>query len=167
MSSQIGRLIILHKVPFPYQSEEEDEFVLIEIVETRQVPAVWEPDKTYEGWKALGEDGVHYYCNWSSFPDDSMTPSWSWNDEHENIWYDVAQGIYAPIPFRPDFVDRYHAVIHYCERHKRLDYYNKSEAWKNICLEEGHRPSNPCFDCFTKRPEKEEKAPKTWVGWRK
>ena len=139
---------------------------MVTISETRKVPGSWQPDKKYEGWKAISEDGKTYFCNWEVFPDNSMTPAWAWTDEDGEVWYDVCQGIHEPIPFKPWFVYRYYAIIHYCERHRRLDYINRSESWREFAIEQGVRTDNPCFDCLLKKPSYEETR-KGWKGWRK
>ena len=165
MSDQVGRSLILHTVPFPAESDEVDRFMMVTIAETREVPGTWDQSKTHPGWRAIGENNKSFYCNWEVFPDDSMTPAWSWADEEGKAWYDVCQGIYQPIPFKPWFVDRYYAVIHYCEKHRRLDYFRDSEAWRKMCEEDGHDPNNPCFDCMMGKPAYEE-TQKGWKGWR-
>jgi hypothetical protein len=134
---EIGHKILLHNEPFPQNMREgdaPDKFVLVEVVETKKFPGMW-GNEQYNGYRALGEDGRYYLLNWSSFPDDSMTPHWSWQRElPENLprpeitkiikendyeWYDVTQGM-GHIPFEPVWIPKYKDSISYCAVHQRL-----------------------------------------------
>lgn len=168
--SNLGRKLVLHKVPFPSkENEEEDTFVLVTIVETKQVPGCWGRDKMHEGWRAEDESGLSYYVNWTTFDDASMTPAWSWHtqDKYGNpeSWYDITQGLLEPIPFRPRFMERFKDVLHYCEKHRRLDYFERGPAYGRFAKEEGFSDPPACFDCLLKRPPVES-PPRGWKGWR-
>ncbi len=151
--SIIGRKLVLHTVAFPEHSTEEDKFVLVEVVETRPVKCCWRPEETAEGWKAIGEDGRSYYCCWDSFPDDSMSPRWMWYCDEEP-WHDVCQGIFADIPSKPKFVDKYSEVLYYCDKHRRLDYKERVLAGSTY----------DCFYCYLKHPPKKVED-EHWKGW--
>lgn len=131
----IGDHILLHNIAFPQNSLKEDEpdrFVLVEVIESRDVPGMFGKD-TYKGYRARGEDGRFYLCNWTSFPDDSATPTWMWfrempeSEMHDAIkqddaaWYDVTQGL-PFITFKPVWLDRYSEYVHWCPKHARLNY---------------------------------------------
>lgn len=65
------------------------EFV-VRIIEEREVKNVWGSGMS-TGWKAITEDGRVFTCNWNSFPDDSMTPTYYWDAINEDgyIWNPV------------------------------------------------------------------------------
>lgn len=166
MSSNIGRKIILHKIPFPENSKEKDEFVLVSIDKIKEVPCLYNRKEYQEGWRAVDASGNHYYCNWQYFPDDSMTPTWSWQNEQGQAWYDVTQGL-SRIPFHPVFVEQFSDIIHYCPEHQRLDYINnfQNDAWINFAKNQGRSLKNPCFDCLIGL-EPVGKKEGNWNGWR-
>lgn len=167
--SQIGRKLVLHSVPFPdLEKKETDRFVIIEIIETKDVPDMW-CNKTHKnhGWKAKSEDGRYFFCNWSSFPSDSMTPAWIWYEANENHkgfkgeWYDITMVRNAPgLP--PELKDN--DVVGYCEKHRKI------YEIDGYLFPEEDAPN--CFDCYLdwKYPEKREKMVHgikegPWKGW--
>ena len=93
--TNLGLELVLHRVAFPNQSNEQDEFCRIKIVEIRQVPGVWKSDESHEGWDAVdvATQKRHFHCNWESFDDASMTPTWMWDEVRGGIWYDITQGM--------------------------------------------------------------------------
>lgn len=63
----------------------------VTIIETKKVKGMW-GNSEYDGWKAITEDGRVFTCNWDSFPDDSMTPTYYWDVVKENngeLWQPV------------------------------------------------------------------------------
>ena len=151
-NSVIGRKLLLHKIAFPEFSDKEDEFVAVTIIEVRPVPNIYGNGFAI-GWKAQGEDGRFYFCNWERFPDDSTSPTWMWNLETYNketgdyVWYDVCQGI-IPLIEKPIFVDKYD-FIDYCEKHHELYY-----------------TDNGCFRCEYKIDSPQTNVAKqNWKGW--
>lgn len=54
------------------------EEIEVTIAETKRVPNAWGRGHG-EGWKGLDDTGREFFCNWESFPDDSMAPSFSWS----------------------------------------------------------------------------------------
>ena len=173
MTTQIGDKIILHKNNFPQQDyDEPDEFVCITIVEEKEVPGDYNSEKKHTGYRAKGDDGRIYYCNWDYFPETSSSPMWSWNtplddDTYENasrfdFWTDVTQGIFDYIPQRPKFVDKYPDVVHYCDKHKSLtqiyheDHY---DLFERVGFER-----SKCFECSLRKPPVDMMG-KKWNGW--
>lgn len=54
--------------------------IRVTVTEVRtDVPGLWGREKNYHGWKAMDAHGKVYTCNWKSFPDDSMTPTYYWD----------------------------------------------------------------------------------------
>jgi len=147
--SNVGLEFVLHKVEYPASSPNEDEFVRVEVVEVRtDVPGDWD-EEDHRGWKAEGDDGCTYYCNWNSYPSTSMTPNKIWRSETGRAWYNVT--LVRELDFRPGFVDRYADLLNWCPRHLRLSYIRPHSAW------------DPCFECEHDKPSKVKKS---WVGWR-
>ncbi len=160
---KIGDKLILHSVMFPAMMREGDKpdtFVAIEVIEEKEVPGLWgQTGEMYKGYRAIGDDGRHYLCNWHRLPDDSSTPMWIWNLDKEynsktdkdNVmdweWYDVTIAV-SFIPFKPSFVMKYRDIVQWCPVHKRLFY-----LW------------NPCFFC--KHCPEAGLPPKdySWNGW--
>jgi hypothetical protein len=169
---QIGRKIVLHSVPFPARENvEEDEFFLVTIVEVKTgVPGCWDRKNTYEGLRAVDENGKSYFSTWDSFPDDSMTPRWLWNTEDGESWYDVTQGIFEPIPFRPAFLNRpgFSEVVHYCEKHQTLNEVERSQVFVEFAKSQGFSDPPMCFQCLAKKPSVSLNGWKGygWRGWR-
>ena len=66
-----------------------EEFI-VTVIETKNVKGMWRSD-TYQGLKATTEDGKPFTCNWNSFPDDSMTPTYYWDvlEDENDIWQPV------------------------------------------------------------------------------
>jgi len=65
-----------------------EEFV-VTVTEVKTVPGTWSREP-YEGWKAVTEDGKEFTCNFTSFPDDSMTPTYFWDTVvDEDVWQPV------------------------------------------------------------------------------
>lgn len=153
--SVIGLEFLLHKVSHPHMSDDRDEFVRVEIVETRKVAGNWGgPAKKYDGWKAKGEDGKTYYCNWKSFPDSSMTPNYMWRSEDGQFWYNITY--VREVQFRPSWLEEYGDLIKWCPDHLNLSYIR--DRGENDPFD-----GEPCMDCsFDKEPRKDQK----WVGWR-
>jgi hypothetical protein len=133
-----------------------DRFVLVTIIEERPVRGMFGPGN-YFGYRAKGDDGRFYTCNWGSFPDDSTTPTWMWyrdmpaeeiNEAVKNedaCWYDVTQGM-PYIKTRPIWLERYTPFITYCPLHQRLYY--------DLCFWCEHDPLHGI-------PEPDH----TWKGW--
>jgi hypothetical protein len=158
MSTNLNRKLVLHKVPFPSQSEEKDEFVVITIVEVKQVPNTWSKG-TNEGWRATDKNGKEYFCNWESFPDDSSSPSWSWNSRNEQgkfeEWFDVLQGLRDYVEYCPVFLNdpEISKIIDWCPDH--------------LCLFDKNS-TNGCFKCFLEKQYGKKEKPnikKFWNGW--
>ena len=156
----------MHCEAFPQNMRAEDapdRFVLVTILEEKNVPGMWGRG-TYKGYRASGDDGRVYLLNWSSFPDDSMTPTWMWYlemdekddaaihkaiKENDAAWYDVTQGM-TFIPFRPRIVDQYPDVIEYCSTHQRLSY----------------KDHDGCFYCKHGLDGGLPPVDHSWKGWR-
>jgi hypothetical protein len=47
----------------------------VKIIEIKAVPGLWDTKHQYEGWKAVTDNGKEFTCNWNTFPDDSITPT--------------------------------------------------------------------------------------------
>src|SRR3954463_2736560 len=59
--------------------EVTDEIPVVVIEERFDVPSMFGPEKNNHGWKAKAENGGRlFYCNWTSYPDDSLTPTYYW-----------------------------------------------------------------------------------------
>lgn len=165
MSSQIGRKILLHTNSFPDRpNDAPDTFIAIEIVEVKPVKGSWSGEPN-EGWKAKGDDGHFWFVNWETFDDASMSPCWRWHcPELQKSAFDIEQGMWAPIPQRPKFLDKYD-FMGYCEEHKKL--YNKSDDVPGMCFEcwlEKQNPERARLD-REKKAREEALKPKPWNGW--
>ena len=151
---QIGDKILLHKVPFPYQSQDVDEFIAITITEEKNdVPCAWTCKPKYKGYRAIGDNGDLFEANWDSFPSDSMTPFWMWmNRTRGEYWYDVVYITHTTeLIFAPIFLQKYN-FINYCDRHGQL-YYIEREIG--------------CFDCYMERKYNKPREKQIhWKGWR-
>lgn len=164
----IGRKFVLHSVPFPGNPSEksEDTFVLVSVKELKDVPCIWEQGKFRSGFRAESEDGRNFYNNWDVYDDASSSPLWFWSDERGNAWYDICQGIFDNIPFRPSFMDKYDEILHYCSSHQRLDYKETHSAAKNdFAKSQGHSKTPYCFHCLLNKPAITVEI-KGWKGWR-
>lgn len=66
-----------------------EEFEVI-ITEVRPVKNMW-GDGMSTGWKGETKDGKVFTCNWHSFPDDSMTPTYYWDciKDESGLWRPV------------------------------------------------------------------------------
>jgi hypothetical protein len=64
-----------------------DSEVDVRIVESKIVKGMW-AGNDHLGYRAEDDAGKSYYCNWNSFPDDSMTPMWHWWCDKE-LWEDA------------------------------------------------------------------------------
>lgn len=152
---KVGTQLLLHTVSFPHMDTEKDEFIGIKIIELKKdVPDMWREKKFHIGYKAEGENDHIYTCNWSSFPSDSLTPTWQWYDITEKrLVYDIMIGLTGPIEFKPIFIDKYD-FINWCPEHRKIFY-------KDRGIGDG------CFDCYIdkKYPDR-EKPKKYWNGWR-
>lgn len=153
---------ILHKVMFPKDSTDRDEFVLVTVVEAREVPVIF-GQGTGIGVRAIAEDGREFRCNWDRFPDDSSTPYWSWDyrDEHGNFeeWFDVTTGLLARVERKPIFVDKWSDIIYWCPIHLMLWY--RGDKSDPIELQ-------GCMYCFFEQKNSKEisRPPqKHWNGW--
>ena len=128
---------VLHNVAFPWiHSDKIDKIVIVEVVEVKtDVADMWTGEKIHTGLKAKDENGTEYFCNWDSFPSDSMTPYWSWYcPEPSETWYDITyvtgQG------HKPEKVPEIIAnqdFIKYCTIHEDF-YYTRN--------------GTGCFDCY-------------------
>ena len=83
----------------------------VEIIETRQVKGMWGGGE-YEGWKAVTKDGKVFTCNWESFPDDSITPTFYWNGikDENGLWQpeDAEQALaYGAAPYVDVFGNKF------------------------------------------------------------
>ena len=151
---KVGDRIVLHKVAFPQRSDQRDHFVVVRITEVKPVPNSWgngtgeglwavrEPDQPAYGDNA----GQEFSCCWTSFPDDSMSPYWTWwcADTHQH-WFDITQGLYCP-PRVPAVLSK---VMGLCNGHKTL-----------YLLDDG------CVECRCKCPPIRDPQPDpSWVGW--
>ena len=96
--SRIGKKYILWRVEYrldAYRDHLErahEGFVVLEeipvtVIELKEVRGMWSND-TYTGYKAVSEDGEEFTCNWGSFPDDSMTPTFYWDGrkDYRGTW---------------------------------------------------------------------------------
>lgn len=160
-----GDEFVLHKVPFPYQCDDKDEFVIVRITESQPVKGTWggETHSGYKGvsfWSSNKEYGNHYFtCNWKSFPDDSMSPMWTWYDitRYEEVkdggkvdydWYDITQGLHDFIPGKPKCLDWF-KDLKFCKPHNRL--YIDDDG-------------TGCISCKFNLDEVPQ-GPKYWNGW--
>jgi hypothetical protein len=50
----------------------------VTITEERDVKGMWGAE-IFKGWKGIDKNGKIFTCNWYSFPDDSMTPTYYWD----------------------------------------------------------------------------------------
>ena len=146
----LGKKLVLHTVSFPeMEKEEEDQFFEVEIVEAKLVNNTWGAGESF-GYRAIDKEGKEFFCNWNCFPDDSMTPMWSW-DDRKKMFYDITY--IRNCPKKPKFIDQFES-IEWCEIHKRIYVVDKRFG---------------CFDCFTEEqhPEVKQKreAEQTWKGW--
>jgi len=66
------------------------EQILVTVIETKKVPVMWGKGED-EGWKAISDAGEEFTCNWNSFPDDSMTPTYYWDARKD------ARGLWQPV----------------------------------------------------------------------
>ena len=143
---------MLHKEAFPQNHDWHDTFCSVEIIETRSVPGVYS-DGDFTGWKAKGEDGAIYACNWTRFPDDSMTPCWSWEKLDDKgwpveLWYDITYVNHTTrLPTKPKFIDKYKDIIGYCDIHKEL--YLQDSSIK-------------CFSCHMNKREEQKENKNSW-----
>lgn len=140
-----GDKIVLHKNLNPgSKTDTPDTFAIVTITEIRDdVPGMFQPKEKHRGFKGTDEQGREFSCNWSSFPDDCMTPCWGWNGPGRE-WYDLSYVRGAPgLPQSLVESD----VVAYCKEHKTIYY-------------PGHKE---CFNCSRPAVVKTEK--KTWNGW--
>lgn len=170
MKSRVGEKLVLHKVLFPDITNEKDEFVIVEIIEVKDIRDAWS-DKIHKnaGLKAKSEDGRFFFCNWGNFPSDSASPYWMWFEADEDYtkfireWADITQGLYN-IPKMPSTLEG-NGIVEYCAKHRTI-YMKDFEVLGNS---EG--PS--CFYCWLewRYPENgdklvHEKLPGGyWKGW--
>jgi hypothetical protein len=95
----------------------------VTIVEVRQVPGMWGSKEKYEGWRAQDAEGKNYYCNWHSFPDDSMTPAYYWDtpDWGDDMmrWIDAEQAysMHVAPHVRPNHTKAVPVGAVVCEKH--------------------------------------------------
>ncbi len=164
---KIGDKVVLHNVMSPSRSissDKPDQFVCVTISEEKSVLGMWS-NKTFTGYKAIGDDNRIYLLNWTSFPDDSITPNWLWTRQisenlpkvelhkifHENDyeWFDVTQGLAEYIDFRPIWIDKYSDVVEHCAKHSLL-----------------YRIENGCFYCNNLPDGHIVPKDHSWLGWK-
>lgn len=147
----IGEKIVLHSVAFPHLTSDQDEFLLVEVVEIKDVPGHYgTPGK---GQRAVEKKtGREFFCNWERFDDLSMSPYWSWwEPKGQRSWYDVTLGQIS-VPKKPLWLKgKFAQIVGWCKDHKLL--FTKGEEFN--C---------PLCDCDVP-PEKDPAAPARWVGW--
>jgi len=162
---EIGRKVVLHKHAFPdLLHDTPDEFVTVTTTEKELFPNMW-GEGTGWGYKGVGDDGRTYTTCWGSYPDDSMTPYWSWFCEGAaESWYDITY-VRNACGLPPTLRDS--EVVGYCPMHKRI--FNK-ESGKGECFDCYMDRKYPNREALKKRKQQEalEKAGLTkakWNGW--
>ena len=162
MSTNKGRKLLLHKRAFPDMEGPPDEFRAIEIVEVKSVKGDYS-DNIHEGWRAIDKDGNHYTVNWLVFDELSSTPTWMWFcEETTEPWYDVTQGMFAPVDFKPIWLDEYKDIVHWCKPHCRLS--NATHVFEHT--EDSVTRASPCFQCAFGMPPSEPESSQKWNGWK-
>jgi hypothetical protein len=157
---KVGQKLLLHHVTSPESSSERDEIVIVTIQEEKEVPYTWGKG-TGKGFRATDDQGREYQCNWTSFPDDSMTPYCHWFrvEPVESFWDTTLNYLVRP-PFKPWFIgEEGYEFIDYCSRHRTLFYVEKDDFYSG------------CFDCYMEKEYGEDRSkkfeePENWVGWR-
>lgn len=101
-NSRIGRRFVLWKEDFRLDAY-KDQFgkpqtgyivareIPVIVTEEKAVPCMWSNNQQI-GQKAIGPNGKDYTCNWTSYPDDSMTPTYYWDtvkDTDGGLWMPV------------------------------------------------------------------------------
>lgn len=161
----IGQKFVLHSVATPYHPDEnEDRFVVVTVVETKEVPMSYDKSRKELGWRAEDKSGKSYTSCWTYFPDDSSSPRWAWWQDDAIPWYDITQGIYEVIPFRPKFMDdpEVAEVIYFCDLHGRISSKDDSQAFIDLRKKHNISDDNFCFSCLCGH-----KPPSLgWKGWR-
>jgi hypothetical protein len=105
---------------------------IVTIVEEKPVRAMW-GQETYMGYRALTDDGKEFTLNWSSFPDDSMTPTYYWNGTYNNSeepWMpvDALQASNSHIPHVDEHGNKKIPVgAKQCEKHNEV---YLDQCWK-------------------------------------
>lgn len=56
----------------------------VTITDTRKVPGMFSRDM-FDGFKGVDKNGKEFFCNWESFPDDTMTPTYYWRDTEKHF----------------------------------------------------------------------------------
>lgn len=108
-----------------------EEEIRVKIVELKQVPNMWGPG-TNEGWRAVDKDGKSYFCNWHSYPDEAMTPTYYWTmeDEYPNL-VDAEQAIGMRIYVNKDGSKAIPKDFKYCDLHNIwYDSVRNGKCWK-------------------------------------
>lgn len=78
MTSQIGRRLLLWRAEYRTGGYVVLEQIPVTITEVRSVRGIWGGGE-HEGWKAVARDGREFFCNWKSYPDDSLSPTYWWS----------------------------------------------------------------------------------------
>lgn len=108
-----------------------EEFI-VTIVETKKVPNMWGGGFS-DGWRALTEMGREFTCNWHSYPDDSITPTYYWDvvkEDDGSLWTpeDAKQAYGHGYPYvRPDGSRAIPEGMQVCSEHD-IAYFD--ECWK-------------------------------------
>ena len=121
------------------------EYVEVRVVETRPVKGTW-GGGDYEGWRAVDSNGVNYFCNWDSFPDDSMMPSSTWWRDGGGLFFDVMQ-MFSLEPSEKIELCSYFDSLNYCYNHLKL-----------------YRTADGCFRCKHDLPGINEQKEKVVVN---
>ena len=156
---KVGDKYVLHSNAFPWMDKEPDEFKIVTVVEVRNdVKDMWTGERKHTGLRAKDEDGVEYFCNWESFPSDSMTPQWSWMcKEPLSEWYDLVYVTrMGQHPTKVPKIVAKQDFIKFCPEHKDF-YYVRNETG--------------CFDCYMEKKYGKKKqviknTPSPWGTWR-
>lgn len=127
---KIGDTLVLSDTNF-YKEGKDINFVEVTVSEIRtDVPGMWGAG-VHNGYKATDKKGNVYSLNWSSFPDDSMTPHWMWFDS-VTAWFDPTAAYYTtpyPSALVNKLIAKYPKSLGYCKKHNEL-YRAQDGCWK-------------------------------------
>jgi hypothetical protein len=108
----IGTRFVLHK--------NFKEFVEVKVIELKDVPCMWGGRGDYKGYKAVDSEGLFYYCNWSSFPSNSMSPMSNWISGKLGSWINVIGNYYDRFEDLEKIANSFPKTIGHCKKHKVL-----------------------------------------------
>lgn len=152
---KVGDKYVLHSNSFPWMSKELDEFAIVTVVEVKtNVRDMWTGKCEHTGLRAQAASGVEYFCNWDSFPSDSMSPYWSWiSKEPLREWYDLV--FVTQLGYHPEKVPEIVAAqdfIKFCPIHRDFYYVRRDEG---------------CWQCYMEREhgKKRRVNPSPWGNW--